>query len=50
MITYDRCGFGKSSQPAVGYGYDTFAADLAADPKILPATCAYHRGIQLPWP
>jgi non-heme chloroperoxidase len=30
VITYDRRGFGKSSQPAVGYDYDTFAADLAA--------------------
>jgi pimeloyl-ACP methyl ester carboxylesterase len=29
-ITYDRRGFGKSSQPAFGYDYDTFAADLAA--------------------
>jgi non-heme chloroperoxidase len=29
-ITYDRRGFGKSSQPASGYDYDTFAADLAA--------------------
>jgi non-heme chloroperoxidase len=28
VITYDRRGFGKSSQPAVGYNYDTFAADL----------------------
>ncbi len=27
-ITYDRRGFGRSSQPAVGYDYDTFAADL----------------------
>jgi non-heme chloroperoxidase len=27
-ITYDRRGFGKSSQPATGYDYDTFAADL----------------------
>jgi non-heme chloroperoxidase len=27
-ITYDRRGFGKSSQPAAGYDYDTFAADL----------------------
>ena len=27
-ITYDRRGFGKSSQPAVGYDYDTFASDL----------------------
>ena len=29
VITYDRRGFGKSSQPAFGYDYDTFAADLA---------------------
>jgi non-heme chloroperoxidase len=28
VITYDRRGFGNSSQPAVGYDYDTFAADL----------------------
>jgi non-heme chloroperoxidase len=27
-ITYDRRGFGKSSQPTVGYNYDTFAEDL----------------------
>ena len=28
VITYDRRGFGKSSQPWSGYDYDTFAADL----------------------
>jgi non-heme chloroperoxidase len=28
VITYDRRGFGKSSQPATGYEYDTFAEDL----------------------
>ena len=28
VSTYDRRGFGKSSQPATGYDYDTFAADL----------------------
>jgi non-heme chloroperoxidase len=28
VITYDRRGFGKSSQPSSGYNYDTFAADL----------------------
>ena len=28
VITYDRRGFGRSSKPAVGYNYDTFAADL----------------------
>src|SRR5579863_2411854 len=30
VITYDRRGFGKSSQPSSGYNYDTFAADLHA--------------------
>ena len=30
VITYDRRGFGKSSQPATGYDYDTFADDLHA--------------------
>jgi non-heme chloroperoxidase len=30
VITYDRRGFGESSQPWEGYDYDTFAADLAA--------------------
>lgn len=30
VITYDRRGFGRSSQPTVGYDYDTFATDLAA--------------------
>src|SRR5215470_14010581 len=34
VITYDRRGFGKSSQPAGGYEYDTFAADLS---KVLSA-------------
>lgn len=28
VITYDRRGFGKSSQPTFGYEYDTFAGDL----------------------
>jgi len=26
VITYDRRGFGNSSQPSSGYDYDTFAA------------------------
>ena len=30
VITYDRRGFGNSSQPWSGYDYDTFAADLDA--------------------
>src|SRR6202011_5561785 len=29
-ISYDRCGFGQSSQPTTGYDYDTFTADLKA--------------------
>jgi non-heme chloroperoxidase len=28
VITYDRRGFGQSSQPTTGYDVDTFAADL----------------------
>ncbi|MBQ1025135.1 alpha/beta fold hydrolase [Micromonospora sp. C95] len=28
VITYDRRGYGNSAQPAFGYDYDTFAADL----------------------
>jgi non-heme chloroperoxidase len=30
VISYDRRGFGRSSRPAFGYDYDTFAADLNA--------------------
>jgi non-heme chloroperoxidase len=29
VITYDRRGFGNSSQPTTGYNYDTFAEDLS---------------------
>jgi non-heme chloroperoxidase len=29
-ISYDRRGFGRSSQPTIGYDYNTFAADLSA--------------------
>jgi non-heme chloroperoxidase len=29
-ISYDRRGFGKSSQPTTGYDYDAFAGDLKA--------------------
>jgi non-heme chloroperoxidase len=28
VISYDRRGFGRSSQPSAGYDYDTFAQDL----------------------
>ena len=30
VVTYDRRGFGKSSQPSTGYDYDTLADDLKA--------------------
>ena len=30
VVAYDRRGFGNSSQPTVGYDYDTFTADLNA--------------------
>ena len=29
VVAHDRRGFGRSSQPSVGYDYDTFADDLA---------------------
>jgi pimeloyl-ACP methyl ester carboxylesterase len=29
VVTYDRRGFGQSSQPTTGYDYDTFAHDLS---------------------
>lgn len=38
VITYDRRGFGQSSQPTIGYDYDTFAADLDALLKHLDVT------------
>jgi pimeloyl-ACP methyl ester carboxylesterase len=28
VIAYDRRGFGRSSRPSSGYGFDTLAADL----------------------
>lgn len=36
-ISYDRRGFGRSSQPWSGYDYDTLADDLAA---VIKYTCA----------
>ncbi len=38
VIAYDRRGFGHSSQPATGYDYDTFAADLDAVLEALDLT------------
>ena len=37
VITYDRRGFGQSSQPTIGYDYDTFAADLNTCSRPRPA-------------
>jgi pimeloyl-ACP methyl ester carboxylesterase len=45
VITYDRRGFGKSSQPSSGYDYDTFAADLdilMEKPDLQEATLVGH--------
>jgi non-heme chloroperoxidase len=47
VITYDRRGFGKSSQPAVGYNYDTFAADLDAVLSTLKLTDASLVGFSM---
>ncbi|MET7455052.1 alpha/beta hydrolase [Streptomyces sp. NPDC005574] len=48
VITYDRRGFGNSSQPTIGYDYDTFAADLNAllDQLALPDVilCGFSMG------
>src|ERR1700691_2113862 len=40
VITYDRRGFGRSSKPAIGYNYDTLAADLDAVLSALDLTGA----------
>jgi non-heme chloroperoxidase len=44
VITYDRRGFGRSSKPAVGYNYDTFAADLETLLSTLNLTGVYLVG------
>ncbi|MFP3464979.1 alpha/beta fold hydrolase [Leifsonia sp. SIMBA_070] len=41
VITYDRRGFGRSSQAATGYDYDTFAADL----KVVLDTLDLHDAV-----
>ena len=38
VITYDRRGFGRSSQPTTGYNYDTFAGDLKIVLELLDLT------------
>jgi pimeloyl-ACP methyl ester carboxylesterase len=46
-VTYDRRGFGKSSQPWNGYDYDTFAADLDALLRHLDLTDAALVGFSM---
>jgi len=46
-ISYDRRGFGRSSQPTVGYDYDTFAADLNALLEHLDLTDAILVGFSM---
>lgn len=47
VISYDRRGFGKSSQPTTGYDYDTFAADLDAVLTTLDLTDAVLVGFSM---
>src|ERR1700747_3891057 len=47
VITYDRRGFGRSSQPTGGYTYDTFASDLNALLNTLNVTRVVARGFPL---
>jgi non-heme chloroperoxidase len=47
VITYDRRGFGRSSQPTIGYDYDTFAADLNALIEHLDLTDAVLVGFSM---
>ena len=48
VITYDRRGFGKSSQPTTGYNYDTFAEDLHRT-RHSTSTCATSPSSVSPW-
>ena len=47
VITYDRRGFGRSSQPWEGYDYDTFAADLDAVMQALDLRDATRVGFSM---
>jgi non-heme chloroperoxidase len=47
VITYDRRGFGRSSQPTTGYDYDTFAADLKVVLDTLDVTDAVLVGFSM---
>ena len=39
VINYDRRGFGRSSRPAVGYDFDTLAADLDRQGQGIGSAC-----------
>jgi hypothetical protein len=45
VITYDRRGFGRSSQPTVGYDYDSFAGDLDVLLEHLRLEDVFHVGL-----
>src|SRR6476660_3362280 len=47
VISYDRRGFGRSSQPTIGSDYDTFAADLNALIEHLDLTDAVLAGFSM---
>jgi pimeloyl-ACP methyl ester carboxylesterase len=47
VITYDRRGFGQSSQPTTGYDYDTFANDLKIVLNTLDLTDVVLAGFRL---
>jgi pimeloyl-ACP methyl ester carboxylesterase len=47
VITYDRRGFGQSSQPTTGYDYDTFASDLNTVLETLDVTDAVLVGFSM---
>ena len=47
VVTYDRRGFGESSQPWTGYDYDTFTADLHALMEALDLTDATLVGFSM---
>ena len=47
VITYDRRGFGQSSQPTTGYDYDTFATDLDVVLEALDVTDAVLVGFSM---
>ena len=47
-ISYDRRGFGRSSQPWTGYDYDTLADDLKVDRKSTRLNSSHLRASRMP--